>query len=130
MQVVVGNMDAHAKNYALLYTAQGPQLAPSYDVVCTEVYEQLDRQLSMNVGHTRDPERLTKADLLRFARDLNVSPSIVTAQIDRLIAEVPGAVDTLWNSTPSHPITERMHDLIGRRLLLMKSVRTGVSATT
>lgn len=35
---LVGNADAHAKNFALLYTHRAPDLAPIYDVVCTAAW--------------------------------------------------------------------------------------------
>ncbi|MEQ9448133.1 MAG: HipA domain-containing protein, partial [Rhodospirillaceae bacterium] len=38
---LVGNADAHAKNYALLYRDGTPDLAPLYDVVCTAAYPRL-----------------------------------------------------------------------------------------
>lgn len=122
MQIVVGNMDAHAKNYALLYTESGPQLAPFYDIVCTEVYDTLDRELSMNVGHTRDPERLTLADLRRFAKDMDMSLSLVQQQIERLVAEVPAAVESLWSTQAEDPIMDRMREIIDRRLALLKAI--------
>ncbi|MBY0490116.1 MAG: HipA domain-containing protein [Gemmatimonadaceae bacterium] len=116
MQIVVGNMDAHAKNYALLYTHNTAQLAPFYDIVCTEAYEGLDRQLSMNVGHSRDPERLTFADLQRFAKDMELGVSTVQREIDRLVAEVPLAVGALWSAAPAHPVLDVMQRIISARL--------------
>ena len=47
---LVGNADAHAKNYALLYSDKVPDLAPLYDVVCTAAYPRLARKLAMKIG--------------------------------------------------------------------------------
>ena len=38
---LVGNADAHAKNYALLYSDRVPDLAPLYGVICTAAYPRL-----------------------------------------------------------------------------------------
>ncbi len=34
---IIGNGDAHAKNFSILYTDEGPRLAPSYDLLATVV---------------------------------------------------------------------------------------------
>lgn len=50
---LVGNADAHGKNYALLYRSKTPDLAPLYDVVCTAAYPRLAKKLAMAIGgHT------------------------------------------------------------------------------
>jgi serine/threonine-protein kinase HipA len=36
--ILLGNNDAHAKNFALLYTPEGLRLAPFYDIVAASVY--------------------------------------------------------------------------------------------
>ena len=39
---LVGNADAHAKNFAFLYPENGTiRLAPAYDILCTRIYKQL-----------------------------------------------------------------------------------------
>jgi len=50
---LVGNEDAHAKNLALLYGADGPRLAPHYDIVSTEVYPHLERKSAMKIAARR-----------------------------------------------------------------------------
>jgi serine/threonine-protein kinase HipA len=47
---LVGNHDAHAKNFSLLHTAQGPVLAPMYDVLCTAIYPTLTPKMAMKIG--------------------------------------------------------------------------------
>ena len=49
----VGNEDAHAKNLALLYGADGLRLAPFYDLVSTTVYKGLSRKSAMSIGGER-----------------------------------------------------------------------------
>lgn len=47
-----GNADAHAKNFALLFSldTRSPSFSPIYDVVCTANYPQLSKQLTMKIG--------------------------------------------------------------------------------
>lgn len=64
---LIGNCDAHAKNFSFLYTLEStkkPRLAPFYDLVCTTIYPELSRQMAMKIRKTRDIDRITKDDLL------------------------------------------------------------------
>lgn len=48
---LIGNMDAHGKNFALLHHApQQIRLAPFYDMLCTRVYEGLTTKMAMKIG--------------------------------------------------------------------------------
>ncbi len=41
--VLIGNCDAHGKNYSLLYDSPAPSLAPFYDLLSTAAYAELDQ---------------------------------------------------------------------------------------
>ena len=51
---LIGNHDAHAKNFSLLYAklySEGtPTLAPLYDLLCTAVYPTLTAKMAMELG--------------------------------------------------------------------------------
>lgn len=70
---MVGNGDAHLKNFALLYsdtTRQNPVLSPLYDVVNTQIYPSTDNQLALKLNRQKAfPNRDT---LLKFARELKI----------------------------------------------------------
>ena len=54
LSLLVGNGDAHLKNFAILYdSADGPfELSPIYDVVCTRPYN--DHSLALSLSKTRE----------------------------------------------------------------------------
>ena len=56
--VIVGNADAHGKNFSILYDAGGPRLAPLYDLLATVAYPELSPKFSMKIG-----KRATLAEL-------------------------------------------------------------------
>ncbi len=47
--VLIGNCDAHGKNYSLLYDSPAPSLAPLYDLLSTVVYGELTKRLAMSI---------------------------------------------------------------------------------
>lgn len=55
---LVGNADAHGKNYALLYRGKVPDLAPLYDVVCTAAYPRLAKKQAMAIGGRAVPDTI------------------------------------------------------------------------
>jgi len=46
---LIGNCDAHAKNFSLLYDTDAPTLAPLYDLVSTTAYRELTTRLAMSI---------------------------------------------------------------------------------
>jgi serine/threonine-protein kinase HipA len=59
---LIGNNDAHGKNFSLLYTPIGERfsarLAPLYDLVCTTYFEDLSPRMAMKIGKAYHPSEL------------------------------------------------------------------------
>jgi serine/threonine-protein kinase HipA len=66
--LLIGNADAHCKNFALLFSPGGVELAPVYDVLCTQVYASLSDSFVMKVGPARRQSQLSAAAWQEFAR--------------------------------------------------------------
>lgn len=48
--VIVGNTDAHGKNFSIIYRDNGPCLAPLYDLLATVAYPDLSPKFAMKIG--------------------------------------------------------------------------------
>src|SRR5690606_34214433 len=49
--LLIGNVDAHAKNFALLLGhGGGVRLAPLYDLMCGTIYETVTRNMAMRIA--------------------------------------------------------------------------------
>ena len=85
LQVLVGNADAHGKNYSLVRCGPGfgdeVELAPLYDVLCTAAYPGLSPKLAMKIGGRTTLEELRPADWDRFARRCGLNPSTVRRRV-------------------------------------------------
>jgi serine/threonine-protein kinase HipA len=57
--LLVGNGDAHGKNFALLFGPNGAELAPAYDILCTQIYPALSETFAMRIGPARRQDELT-----------------------------------------------------------------------
>ncbi len=75
---IIGNADAHVKNVSFLYGKKsdetGPRLAPFYDLVCTEVYDQLAKKQAQKIGGENRPRDVALRHWERFAALIEVNP--------------------------------------------------------
>ncbi len=88
---VLGNSDAHGKNYALLYSEPGrAALAPLYDIVATAVYPALTTRLSMSVVGIDDPAAVDLPAWMEMLRDAGFNPQAaqLRREVDSLLAAV------------------------------------------
>ncbi len=102
--LLIGNCDAHGKNYSLLYSpphegACSISLAPFYDLLATTYWPELERSLSMKVGRTYTLARVGPEDLDYLASDLGVGSKLMHTRLDRLIETAPKAWDLVGEAS-------------------------------
>jgi serine/threonine-protein kinase HipA len=74
---LLGNSDAHGKNFALLYEpGSGVRLAPLYDVVSTAVYPDLTDKMAMAIGGVADPAKVDMEAWVRLAEECRLGRGI------------------------------------------------------
>jgi serine/threonine-protein kinase HipA len=76
-QLIVGNADAHGKNYSLLYGPDGTVLAPLYDLMCTIAYPDVAPKLAMKIAGLATIEDLKMAPWTQFASDTGLGGAFV-----------------------------------------------------
>lgn len=98
-QFLVGNPDAHAKNYSLVYKNGGMYLSKFYDVnnaaAFRSHYKEQRARLAMFVGGERDPNVLEWSHWERFAQDIGIRPEIVRSNISEMSSSMPKHADEL-----------------------------------
>jgi serine/threonine-protein kinase HipA len=92
LNFVIGNSDAHGKNFALLYDEPGAvRLAPLYDLVCTAVYDQLTTRLAMRIGGEDDPDQIDGRAWARMLEESGFRPQ--PAQLERDLQRIVRCAD-------------------------------------
>jgi serine/threonine-protein kinase HipA len=82
---LIGNCDAHAKNFSLLYDTGAPTLAPLYDLVSTTAYPELTTRLAMSIdGATQIGDVNTKA-WEALAKEAGYSARFIRATTNSMI---------------------------------------------
>lgn len=101
---LIGNGDAHAKNYSVVYRNGSARLAPLYDAVSTLVYPELSREFAMSVAGDRSFDDITRESFVRLAPLCGISPKLVLSRLNALAARiVPAARDLAADLAPEWP---------------------------
>lgn len=111
--LLIGNHDAHAKNFSLLYMPnRSIRLAPLYDLVCTVYYPELTDKMAMRIGKEAKSALVFPRHIDRFAEQAGLGAAQTRARIPalagRLLAEIPGL-------TKTGPVSEALAKLIEKR---------------
>ncbi len=92
---LVGNTDAHVKNFSLLYTTdlRGVRLAPLYDMVSTTVYGESTRDMAFGIGGRYRLEELDRDSFKAAAKDSGLGEKLAMRRFDELRDTVISALD-------------------------------------
>jgi serine/threonine-protein kinase HipA len=102
LNVVIGNGDAHAKNFSLLHDRGGAlRLAPLYDLLSTLMYG--DDRLAMYIDNVHRTNRVTFERLINEAATWGLSWTRAAKIVGDLLARIPEAVKRAENETPGTP---------------------------
>jgi serine/threonine-protein kinase HipA len=119
---LIGNHDAHGKNFSLLYTPNGAVLAPLYDALSTAVYPTLTDKMAMKIASKYKFSEVQAQHWAQFATDAALSPAQVKKRILDIARRLPdlaratlAAFETAGNG---HPILGQIVTLIEQRSAL------------
>lgn len=123
--MVVGNADAHGKNYSMLYRGKDRRLAPFYDLVCTLAWPELSQNLSMKIGGCTVMKTLAPAHWKKMAAETNLGWPMIRERMASLCQEILSELDSvLQQAAPSDAsMVGRIADIIRARTarLVLKS---------
>lgn len=92
---LIGNCDAHAKNFSLLLDDGAVRLAPFYDLASTKVYGALSPKFAMRIGGQLRGEWVSKENWLKLADEAEVGSKAVLAICEELGETVPASANKL-----------------------------------
>jgi serine/threonine-protein kinase HipA len=89
LNVLACNSDAHAKNYSIMIRAGNASLAPMYDIMCGEVWENVTKNLAQKIAGVSRGDHLKRIHWQQFARECGLNPRQV---IDRVYMLAKSAI--------------------------------------
>ena len=121
---LIGNGDAHAKNFSILYMGKANRLAPAYDLLSTAVYPNLPPKLAMKIDGRNHFDWITRGKFLRMGEKAGLLNRLVNAEIDKLLAQLSKILvpftEKMQQSEPSS-IYSGIQSGIEKRILQLKA---------
>ncbi len=121
---LIGNHDAHAKNFSLIHAERGAALAPLYDALSTAVYANLTDKMAMKVGSRYRFTEVQARHWEQFAQACGLSPAQVRKRVVALARQLPAEATALRSAfvaqDTDHPILDDVVGLIERRCQLTR----------
>ena len=118
--ILIGNNDAHAKNFSLLRHASGHiSLAPLYDLLSTEIYPRFrNGDMAMKFGGTYDFKWVNKEHTDKMAKDIAVSPAGLRRMIVAMCKSLPPQAEACA-AEMGHPVGHAIAELVANRSRLL-----------
>ncbi|PCJ49590.1 MAG: hypothetical protein COA74_05390 [Gammaproteobacteria bacterium] len=98
---LIGNNDAHGKNFSLLYRDGQISLAPFYDLLCTVYYSELSPKMAMKIGGKYKPDEVYARHFEKFAVETGLSKPMVLKQVAVIAGKIIGSFDGIEAEMPA-----------------------------
>ncbi|MCA1787456.1 MAG: type II toxin-antitoxin system HipA family toxin [Desulfobacteraceae bacterium] len=90
---LIGYMDAHAKNLSFIYQGNQIRLAPFYDMMCTNIYQNLSKKLAMKIGGENRPEWIMERHWKRFSEEIKISSPVLRRRLTAFCSGLINQID-------------------------------------
>jgi serine/threonine-protein kinase HipA len=115
--VLIGNADAHGKNYSLLYSGGERRLSPFYDLVSTLAWSELSKNLAMKIGGCESVNAFTMGDWKKMAEGTGLGWPMIRERMAQTSHVILSELDTVHAQTRecNGEMAKRLHEIIGDR---------------
>ena len=117
---LIGNNDAHGKNFSFLYTVSGTeqhvQLAPLYDLVSTAYYRELSPKMAMKIGSKYLSNDLRLRHWETYWQDIDFSVKQALQRTMQFLERM----DSILNVSPQSTVEENIQTIIKTRMARLR----------
>lgn len=120
---LIGNCDNHLKNKSFLWSSDwtGRDFAPLYDVSCTTVYPELDREMGIGLSRERVIESVTVESIAETAEAAGIPDEMARNMLKGLQEKLPDALSDATREIDEE--TSSNVAAIGNKILVDARVR-------
>ena len=124
VNVLACNTDAHAKNYAIIIRGNGASIAPMYDLMCGEVWENVTKNLAQKIAGKSRGDHLNGRGWQQFARECGLNPRQVLDRVGTLaksaLAEAEAAAsEVAAMPAGTHEVLDQTREAVERRARIL-----------
>lgn len=112
---LIGNADAHAKNYSVLLRPGQISLASLYDAVPLSLYPQYDQNLAMRIAGARQAQAVGLSHWRKLAKRINFDPEELSERVREIASSVGEHHAGAWSALAPHQ-TELLDSAVGRNV--------------
>ena len=116
---LIGNNDAHGKNFSLLYIQSEEtlrtELAPLYDLVCTASYPDISSKMAMKIGGKYHPKELRIRHWETYWKLIGFSQKQAIAQTRQFTEKI----EQILIGSPKNDVEETIQGIIQKRLSIL-----------
>lgn len=98
---LIGNHDAHGKNFSLLYSGGQARLAPVYDLLSTSYYPELSRKMAMKIGGEYVSAKIAAKDFEQLAEEASLSKPMVRRRVLEITESILSNIEAVTTDHPS-----------------------------
>ena len=109
---LVGNNDAHGKNFSLVYADKEIRLAPLYDAISTIYYPELNTEMAMRIGREYSSDKVTPKDFEQLAGDARLAKPLVRRRVPDLAT---ATIEALGKVKITDKVSDEVAGLISKR---------------
>jgi serine/threonine-protein kinase HipA len=124
--LIIGNSDAHGKNFSFFVNKKGINTTPFYDMLCVMMYD-FDHGLAMAYGDEFNPNKIYAFELRAFCEETGVNYKLVAKILMRLCDAVlgvleEGVVEADLLLADELLFVKKLEELVGQRAVRFKDV--------
>ncbi len=116
---LIGNADAHGKNFSFLYRQGKPELAPAYDLLSTAIYPALSDKMAMKIGGKYKPREVYPRHFYKIVPNTKAAETAMQRQIntmaEKMTRQAEVLKDSLSKESAASPIFNDIQDVIVQR---------------
>ena len=119
--VLIGNADAHGKNYSFLYSGGERRLSPYYDLVSTLAWPDLSKNLAMKIGGCESINAFTIGDWKKMAKKAGLGWPMVRERMAKSCHSVSNKLGEVQTQTREYnnSMVTLLHETIRDRVARM-----------
>ncbi len=93
--LIIGNSDAHGKNFSFFVDERGIRPTPFYDMLCIIAHENIEHDLAMAYGNEFNPSEVKAYQLREFADAIGLNYKLISQTIIKISEAI---INTLENN--------------------------------
>lgn len=120
--VLIGNADAHGKNYSFLYSDTERRLAPFYDLVSTIAWPEISKHAAMKIGGCDSINVFSTGDWKKMATTAGLGWPILRERMIDACQSLPAKLDEIrgpalsLNRRAAQPLDDLLRERTGKLL--------------